>query len=389
MMAAAAAVGQAVSSTTTGGFPGPAAITRLPVCMAAVTTAGPPVTQSSATPGWRKSASADAMLGSATVVSASFSPVSRSISRFHICRAKAAIFQAAGWGLKTAVLPAAITLMALLAMVGAEWVAGSTMPTTPHGARSMTHRPEASLRASMRSASTPSTRFTDRSFSILWSRRPMPGLLELAPAELRGVLVAEPPDDRDHAARAPRGSSPGRGAGPAAAASTAASTVAKTPCAEGGRRPGQRRKAAFAGAPAARRRRTTSPRDLGHELLAAVRGEFRERAHGFATSFPSTSTVSTMPTITASIGRLTGRRREPGRAALGEEHALAVARAQAVHGHDRAARGDERPVARDVGLDEQQLGPLQLRVLLRRDDVADHLGQEHGGAPDLTRAAPP
>ena len=67
-----------------------------------------------------------------------------------------------------------MTLIALLAIVGTEWVAGSTMPTTPHGARSMTHRPDASLRASMRIASTPSTFFTIRSFSILWSRRPMP-----------------------------------------------------------------------------------------------------------------------------------------------------------------------------------------------------------------------
>ena len=87
MMAAAAAVGQAVSSTTTGGLPGPAAMTRLPVCIAAFTTAGPPVTQRSAMPGCSKSASADAMLGSATVVIALATPVSRSISRFHIWRA--------------------------------------------------------------------------------------------------------------------------------------------------------------------------------------------------------------------------------------------------------------------------------------------------------------
>ena len=38
----------AVSSTTTGGLPGPAAITRLPDFAAARTTAGPPVTHSSA-----------------------------------------------------------------------------------------------------------------------------------------------------------------------------------------------------------------------------------------------------------------------------------------------------------------------------------------------------
>ena len=62
-------------------------MTRLPVCIAAFTTAGPPVTQSSATPGWWKIASADAMLGSATVVIALATPVSRSISRLNIWRA--------------------------------------------------------------------------------------------------------------------------------------------------------------------------------------------------------------------------------------------------------------------------------------------------------------
>ena len=36
----------AVSSTYTGGLPGPAQMARLPVCMAAFTTPGPPVTSS-------------------------------------------------------------------------------------------------------------------------------------------------------------------------------------------------------------------------------------------------------------------------------------------------------------------------------------------------------
>ena len=51
MIAFAASSNCAVSSTTTGGFPGPAAITRLPDLPAARTTAGPPVTHSSAMPG--------------------------------------------------------------------------------------------------------------------------------------------------------------------------------------------------------------------------------------------------------------------------------------------------------------------------------------------------
>jgi len=71
------------------------------------------------------------------------------------------------------VLPAASTFTALLTMVGTEWVAGSTMPITPQGARSTMQRPVASLRASPRIASTPTTYFIAFSLAILWSRRPM------------------------------------------------------------------------------------------------------------------------------------------------------------------------------------------------------------------------
>ena len=41
----------AVSSTTTGGLPGPAQMARLPLRMASFTTAGPPVTSNTRTPG--------------------------------------------------------------------------------------------------------------------------------------------------------------------------------------------------------------------------------------------------------------------------------------------------------------------------------------------------
>ena len=58
-------------------------------------------------------------------------------------------------------------LMAFDAMVGTECVTGSIMPITPHGARSMMHRPERSLRASLRMASTPSTKRMFVSFRIL------------------------------------------------------------------------------------------------------------------------------------------------------------------------------------------------------------------------------
>ena len=59
----------AVSSTTTGGLPGPAQTARLPLLMASLTTPGPPVTINSRMPGWRISSCALAMVGSAMAVS--------------------------------------------------------------------------------------------------------------------------------------------------------------------------------------------------------------------------------------------------------------------------------------------------------------------------------
>ena len=56
----------AVSSTTAGGLPGPAAITFLPAFMAVFTTAGPPVTTSRRTPGWRISSWALSIVGFST-----------------------------------------------------------------------------------------------------------------------------------------------------------------------------------------------------------------------------------------------------------------------------------------------------------------------------------
>ena len=97
------------------------------------------------------------MLGADTVVKTFGTPSSRAISRLMTRSAWQAIFEAAGCGLKTAVLPAATTLIMLLAMVGTECVAGRIMPITPQGACSMMHRPLRSLRSSLRMASTPRT----------------------------------------------------------------------------------------------------------------------------------------------------------------------------------------------------------------------------------------
>ena len=58
----------AVSSTTTGGFPGPAAMTRFPDFIAARTTPPPPVTTSSLIPRFSISSPADSTVGSQIVV---------------------------------------------------------------------------------------------------------------------------------------------------------------------------------------------------------------------------------------------------------------------------------------------------------------------------------
>ena len=72
----------AVSSTTTGGLPGPAAITFLPLFIAARTTAGPPVTTSRFTSGCSNSACALSIVGSLTVHSTFGGPPARWMASF-------------------------------------------------------------------------------------------------------------------------------------------------------------------------------------------------------------------------------------------------------------------------------------------------------------------
>ncbi len=66
-----------MSSTTTGGLPGPATIARLLDWRAAFATAGPPVTQINFTPRWLKSWPADSSDGSATSEMRLSTPMSR------------------------------------------------------------------------------------------------------------------------------------------------------------------------------------------------------------------------------------------------------------------------------------------------------------------------
>ena len=70
----------AVSSTTTGGLPGPATIARLLDSRAAFATAGPPVTQISFTPRCLKSSAALSSVGSAIRAMRLSMPMSRWIA---------------------------------------------------------------------------------------------------------------------------------------------------------------------------------------------------------------------------------------------------------------------------------------------------------------------
>ncbi len=77
MIAFAARVGQQVSSTNTGGLPGPAQMARLPVCIAAFTTIGPPVTSSRRVNSFLQSALKESSVGFSMMQTMFSIPVSR------------------------------------------------------------------------------------------------------------------------------------------------------------------------------------------------------------------------------------------------------------------------------------------------------------------------
>ncbi|GCS54874.1 hypothetical protein HmCms186_04543 [Escherichia coli] len=138
----AARARSAVSSTTTGGLPAPAAIRRLLVCLrAASTTASPPVTTKRPMPGNLNKRCAVSISGFATVTSKFSGPPAATIAWLSSVIARWETFFAAGCGAKMTLLPAAIRLMALLMTVAAGLVEGVTEATTPQGAFSIRVRP--------------------------------------------------------------------------------------------------------------------------------------------------------------------------------------------------------------------------------------------------------
>ena len=130
-MSEAAFSTSAVSSTTTGGLPGPAQMARLPLDMAALTTAPPPVTTITRMFGCFMSCPADSMVGSATHTTVLGGPPAATMALL----SKAMVWMehclAEGCTLKTTTLPAASMPMALQMMVEVGLVVGVMAPMMP------------------------------------------------------------------------------------------------------------------------------------------------------------------------------------------------------------------------------------------------------------------
>ena len=143
MISAAQSGKTAVSSTTMGGLPGPAAMVlqALPAVMATFTMAGPPVTIFMLVPGWQSGCLVASWVGLAIVVTRLAGPPAATMAELSVRTASATQPLAAGCGEKTAALPAASMPMALLIMVATGLVDGVMAATTPKGAYSTRARP--------------------------------------------------------------------------------------------------------------------------------------------------------------------------------------------------------------------------------------------------------
>ena len=165
----------AVSSTITGGFPGPAAIHFFPVFIATLTTASPPVTLSSFTFGWFIITALVSRLGFAGQQISPMGPPAAAIASFKIRMASWEHFTAAGWGLNTTAFPAAIMLIELLITVPGGLVEGVMEPITPKGACSTSVIPLSPVNTRGTISSVPGVLFaTSRIFAILSGTFPYP-----------------------------------------------------------------------------------------------------------------------------------------------------------------------------------------------------------------------
>ncbi len=131
----------AVSSTTAGGFPGPAQMARLPLAIAAFTTAPPPVTTISRMSGCAITCCAVSMDGLDRHVTTFAGPPAPVIALFSSATVSIEHRFASGCTQKTTLLPAASMPMALQMMVEVGLVDGVIAPMTPNGAGSVSDSP--------------------------------------------------------------------------------------------------------------------------------------------------------------------------------------------------------------------------------------------------------
>ena len=122
----------AVSSTTTGGLPGPAQMARLPQAIAALTTAPPPVTTSRRMPGCFISWPALSMVGLDTHGDDVGRPPAATIALLSRRNGLHEQRFALGWTLKTTVLPAGDHADGVADdRGGSGWCTGVIAPMTP------------------------------------------------------------------------------------------------------------------------------------------------------------------------------------------------------------------------------------------------------------------
>jgi len=174
-MSLAACSRWAVSSTTTGGLPGPAPMAGLPEVRAAWTTPGPPVAATRRTARCFISRSRASMLGTVRVeTSPSGAPPAAREWRTRSTAARV-LRTAPGWGAKTTELPPASMQIVLLITEAIGFVEGVMEAMTPKGPSSSSISPLSPETALVVKYSGPGVfRMASCFLTILSSRRPMP-----------------------------------------------------------------------------------------------------------------------------------------------------------------------------------------------------------------------
>src|SRR5262245_31030940 len=272
--------------------------------------------------------------------------------------------RAFGCGQNTQVLPPAIIEMPLLMIVSLGFVTGVITAMTPYGARSSSVRPWSPVHATGSRSSVPGVRsVTRRFFNTLSSARPSPvsstatseSSCRLAMSVSRIEAITRPRTSSGvsrHAANARR------------APATASSSEVWIPsgfAAFGSL--GSR--SSFSSTSA-----TIAPIRAGSRLIGSPLDRGVLQVHVAPVLLHRVDDAADDVVHGAVLRHLGEARRGAGR----DEHDLALARADGVHGHDLVAGRLERRV--DLA-GEQELQPGEPGVLARAHHGAQHLGEDH------------